>query len=392
MIISTGMVGPYIVPDITELGVYFSRDAGWTWEYITNGSHTYEIGNRGAIMLMTLDIALTNEMRYSIDEGLTWTSCQMTAVNYDVDDIVSDPKMSSGIFLVHGKRDGKGVIVQVDFADVHENDCIGYNSPDTPTSQYETWEPSDIRGNNCLLGRRLQYIRRKRTEKCDNPANIDTSAVTIVKNCSCTEENYQCDYCFTRSKDGTCILDVSYCANFDPKQPPAKCNGIYYETLGYRRVPGDTCDPTSGVNHMPIPKQCPAHAPEPAPVVVIPPNNQGGPSIKVDSHATAVIGFLVVFAFIALLVVILWYMSGRNPTVRDYISQCVPERFLPDFKIPGAAYSVLEEGVDGDAPALTLDNDSDDKVQEDDHTTSANKDANQITLDGSDDNDFNPRG
>src|SRR4051812_9696185 len=100
--------------------------------------------------------------------------------------------MSSGIFLIHGKRAEKGVIVQIDFADVHENDCVGYDAPDTLASNYETWEPSDSRVNNhCLLGRRTQYVRRKRTALCDNPVAIDTTKATIIKNCSCTEENYQ---------------------------------------------------------------------------------------------------------------------------------------------------------------------------------------------------------
>jgi len=235
----------------------------------------------------------------------------------------------------------------------------------------------------------MQYIRRKRSAKCDNPISIDTTKATLIKNCSCTEENYQCDYCFVRSESGKCEFDSAYCAQYDPKVPPTPCNGVWYESRGYRRVPGDTCDPSSGIDHMPIQRTCPYHAPEPAPVM--PPSDQKNPnvSVRVDSHATTVIGFLVVFAFVALLLVIVWYLSGRNPVLREYVSKCVPEKYLPDFKIPAAAYSVLEEGVDNDAPALTLDNDDDDKVQDDDNT---HNDGNKITLDGSDDAEFNPRG
>jgi len=304
----------------------------------------------------------------------------MTNMSFDVDDIVSDPKMASGIFLIHGKRGGVGVIVQADFADVHANDCIGHDSPGTPGSDYEIWTPSDNIGSKCLLGRESNYIRRKRTAHCDIPTSVTTKDVTIVRNCSCTEQNYQCDYCFTRV-NGKCDLDLVTCTDYDPKKPPEICIGTWDESRGYRRVPGDTCDPTGGIDHMPITRPCPAQAPQTAPSIS-PPNDMttgGGPNIKVDSHATTVIGALVVFAFIALLVVILWYLSGRNPAVRDFATKCIPERFLPDFKIPGAAYSVLEEGVDNDAPALELDNDDDDKVKEDDK-----KDK--------DDDDFNPRG
>lgn len=373
MIISTGSVGPYIIPnDNSGLGVFFSRDGGWTWQFITNGSYTYEIGNRGAILLMAHDIELTTDLEFSVDEGATWSTCGMVNTSFDVDDIVSDPKMSSGIFLLHGKRGSQGVIVFADFADVHDRDCVGHEAPGNPVSDFEIWTPSDSLGSKCLLGRQTEYIRRKPAAKCDISINITTKDATIVKNCSCTEENYQCDFCFTRIA-GRCEFDFTTCTNYDPKLPPKQCRGKWYETRGYRRVPGDTCDPTIGVDHMPIERECPPQAPGTAPD-----ENSGnvGPNVRVDSHATSVIVALVIFAFIALLVVILWYLSGRNSTVRDYATKCIPEKFLPDFKIPGAAYSVLEEDIDNDAPALDIEDD--DKVKEDSKTSK--------------DDDFNPRG
>jgi len=366
------MTGPYI-QSTSDIAVYFSRDAGWTWEYITNGSYTYEIGNRGAILLMTLDIQLTNEMRFSIDEGLNWTKCLMCNTTFDVDDIVSDPRMSSGVFLVYGKRDGKGVIVQADFADVHEFDCVGHDTPDVAGSDYETWEPSDSQGSNCLLGRRTKYVRRKRIAKCDNPVLIESKDVTIGKNCSCTELDYQCDYCFVRVGD-LCEPDTAYCANFDYKKPPAQCTSTWFESRGYRRVPGSTCDPTAGVDHMPIVRQCPLTAPAPinGPAAPDSSSDKVTPSITKDSKATTVIIFLIIFAFIAGLIVLFWYISGKNSTVREYVTKVIPERFLPDFSTEVAAYSVLEQDVDNDAPALQIDHSDDEKKN--------------------DEEDFNPRG
>jgi len=284
--------------------------------------------------------------------------------------------------LIHGKRAEHGVIVHIDFADVHENDCVGPDLPDTPGSDYETWEPSDSRGSSCLLGRRTKYVRRKREAKCDNPVDI-SSQVTIVKNCSCTEQNYQCDYCFTRLND-QCQFDMSFCGTYDPKQPPAICKGTWFENKGYRRVPGDTCDPSAGVDHMPIERQCPGGVPgggnQPAPAALTPqPTDNIKPPAK-ESSSTGIITFLLVFAFVALLIVIVWYSSGRNPAVREIISKCIPEKFLPDFKIPGASYSALTEDVEEDAPVLDLDN-------ENDIDTTNNKEAKNTDTG----NDFNPR-
>jgi len=339
-------------------------------------------------MLMALDLAYTKEMSYSIDEGLHWQACEMTNLTYDVDDIVSDPKMASGVFLIHGSRADKGVIVQIDFADVHENDCVGATTPDTPSSDYETWEPSDTLGSNCLLGRRTKYIRRKRESKCDNPADL-SSAVALIKNCSCTEENYQCDYCFTHV-GGVCQLDMSNCANYDPKKPPVPCKGTWYETKGYRRVPGDTCDSITGVDHMPILRQCPDAAPQAPSVEPTVPPDANKPSIKVDSNAGGIITFLFLFALVALILVLIWFMSGRNAQLRDFLIKCIPEKFLPDFKVPSAQYAALGEDVDDDAPILSLDNDSDGE-----NKTAEPKDKPEekqtITV-GQDGDTFNPRG
>lgn len=70
-------MGPYLEDNPKKLRAFVSRDAGWTWEDIDNstGTFSYEIGNRGAVILSAEMDGVTDHITYSLDEGRTWISC-----------------------------------------------------------------------------------------------------------------------------------------------------------------------------------------------------------------------------------------------------------------------------------------------------------------------------
>lgn len=49
-----------------------SRDAGHTWAHIAKGSHIYEMGDHGGLLLMAPDQHSTNKISFSWNEGQTW--------------------------------------------------------------------------------------------------------------------------------------------------------------------------------------------------------------------------------------------------------------------------------------------------------------------------------
>jgi hypothetical protein len=51
-----------------------SRDAGVTWSEIKKGSHIYEMGDHGGLLVMANDQFAVDTIWYSWDEGLTWDS------------------------------------------------------------------------------------------------------------------------------------------------------------------------------------------------------------------------------------------------------------------------------------------------------------------------------
>jgi hypothetical protein len=151
---------------------------------------------------------------------------------------------------------GNGVLVHLDFTGVHEGNCVGERLPGAPNSDYEIWEPSDVNdGDHCLLGRTMKYIRRKRDSKCIIPSEIVQSDVVIIRNCTCALINYECDYCFEMNVSGLCEPDPE-CGSYNPHQQPDPCDEVWYDTQGYRKVPGDSCDVENGVNLLPIRKPC----------------------------------------------------------------------------------------------------------------------------------------
>lgn len=72
IIIASGNVGLYL--DEKEINTYLSRDGGHSWYEIKKGHNVYGIADRGGLILMAKANTLVEEIIYSWDEGLTWTS------------------------------------------------------------------------------------------------------------------------------------------------------------------------------------------------------------------------------------------------------------------------------------------------------------------------------
>ena len=55
IMIGTGNVGYHLANKPSEVNTYMSRDGGVSWSEIKKGSHIYEIGNHGGILVMAKD-------------------------------------------------------------------------------------------------------------------------------------------------------------------------------------------------------------------------------------------------------------------------------------------------------------------------------------------------
>jgi hypothetical protein len=260
IIIANGNVGQYLSNVADEIATFLSRDGGLNWFEIHKGSHIYEIGDHGALIVIADDGAPTDTIYFSWDEGLTWHDIKISSEKIMIKNIVIDPNSISQNFVVYGEANKKGVkkgvILGLDFSSLHEPQCRNPDSPNTDDSDYETWSPNDGRaGHECLLGKKVVYVRRKRQAECFNGLTFERK--TDVKFCDCTDEDYECDYGFARSyiNDPCTPIDKSTKNQTNLYEPPEDCHGHYTISKGYRKIPGDVC--INGVKYDPIVLQCP---------------------------------------------------------------------------------------------------------------------------------------
>mmetsp|Transcript_43514 Transcript_43514/g.85182 ORF Transcript_43514/g.85182 Transcript_43514/m.85182 type:complete len:845 (-) Transcript_43514:294-2828(-) len=262
IIMSTGTVGRYLRQNNAEINTYLSRDAGLTWSEVAKGSHIYEMGDHGGLLVMANDDALTDHVLYSWNEGVTWTRLQISDEPFQIENIIIEPSSTALEFIVYGWAEESGVLVYLDFSDLHQQTCQGHDSPDTSSSDYETWSPSDGRlGGKCLMGHTVTYIRRKPEKQCFNPEMFERP--TFVENCACTRHDFECDYGY----EPEAAVDESSSKCVEMKMSPKhadpfvlragdKCVGSYRVTKGYRRIPGDTC--TGGAEWDAMEAPCPS--------------------------------------------------------------------------------------------------------------------------------------
>jgi len=247
LVLATGNIGMHLSSRPQEVNTYFSRDAGLTWFEIAKGSHIYEFGDHGALIVMAKDLAVTDSLYYTWDEGMHWNSVKIVKEPFEVVNIIIEPEATSQRFVVYGARqteEGKteGVLVYVDFANLHERPCRGAHEAGSADSDYEHWTPSDGRhGEECFMGHEIMYTRRKRSSSCFN--GIAFERPRKVHDCQCTEQDYECDIGYTRPIGGGLCrkvegVNVSAFNNLHHRCPSGE---FYYITTGYRKVPGDTC-------------------------------------------------------------------------------------------------------------------------------------------------------
>ncbi|KAI2656216.1 Sortilin-related receptor [Labeo rohita] len=114
------------------------------------------------------------------------------------------------------------------------------------TNEGETWKEFQFseqeRGNGCLLGREMVYKRRSPHATCFNGEDFDRPVT--LSNCSCTRQDYECDYGFKLSEDlslEVCVPDPEFSGNLYAPPVPCPVGTTYRRSKGYRKVSGDSC-------------------------------------------------------------------------------------------------------------------------------------------------------
>ncbi|KAG2364310.1 vacuolar protein sorting/targeting protein 10 [Suillus spraguei] len=240
VVMAVGNVGESLAT-YTESDTFLSRNGGFTWEEVHKDAHLWEFGDSGSIIVIVNDEEPTDHVLFTTDEGLTWREFKFTTEKIRVKDIMTVPEDTSRKFILLGDypatRDS--VIVHLDFSSLTHKKCI-VDVDDPGHDDFELWSPSEERDSLCLFGRQTLYHRRKRDVNCvvgDTPKALDN----IVQNCTCTREDFECEFNYVRNGDNECVLVPGR----KPRPSDDSCrNGedYWYDRTAYQKVLVSTCE------------------------------------------------------------------------------------------------------------------------------------------------------
>jgi hypothetical protein len=109
--------------------------------------------------------AETKMVRFSYNNGLTWSFINFNESNVFVSNIVIEPTNNNHHFLLTGfefdtkENSKKGVVFHLDFSEYHLRECKGYDDVDKSDSDYEKFVPHTYKSSKCNSPKRITKIR-----------------------------------------------------------------------------------------------------------------------------------------------------------------------------------------------------------------------------------------
>ncbi len=107
-----------------------------TWAEVRKGSHIYEFGDHGGLLVMADDTTLSHSVWYSWDSGHSWTELIISDFAFQIENIIIEPTATSQVFIVYGWHENSGVLVYLNFGELHLRECVGRDRPNMEDSDY----------------------------------------------------------------------------------------------------------------------------------------------------------------------------------------------------------------------------------------------------------------
>ncbi|SCV04049.1 LAMI_0H13036g1_1 [Lachancea mirantina] len=293
MMVGVGSVGKELAP-VKDCSTFITLDAGNTWREVRKGSHHWEYGDQGSIIVLVKDVEKTNYITYSIDSGKTWNDFEFSEKEVSVEDIVTTPHDSVMRFLIVAKSTSvigqKTQLFTIDFSRVFPRQCV------LDWSRPENDDYSAVKLTDCMFGHQAEYLK-KISDDCFIGAAPLEKSYRIVKNCSCTRDDFECDYNYYKASDGTCKL----VEGLDPAELEETCKKHpdlveFFKPTGYRKVPLSTCVGGLNLDQASVPQPCPGK------------EKEFRDRHKASRSSVVVITLLPLFVFLAAM----WFIYDRG--------------------------------------------------------------------------------
>ena len=246
MMLAVGNVGEQLVPKTEDdTFTFITRDGGMTWKAIRKGNFIWEYGDQGSVIVIVEKRVATTVVYYTLDEGEVWNEYAFSDVKMKILSISTVPSDNALNFLLWGHEEGKKTFstVNIDFSGLKEREHqCNLDESHPENKDYVFWQPKHpLQKDDCLFGHKARYHRKRIEADCRNGPLIE-QLHSFAENCTCTRQDFECDYNYERQADGSCNLvpglpqpDHSLICKEDSSAVE------FYEPTGYRRIPLTTC-------------------------------------------------------------------------------------------------------------------------------------------------------
>uniref|UniRef100_A0A8D0MXJ0 VPS10 domain-containing receptor SorCS2 n=1 Tax=Sus scrofa TaxID=9823 RepID=A0A8D0MXJ0_PIG len=251
LIMGAGNLGSQLVEYKEEM--YITSDCGHTWRQVFEEEHHILYLDHGGVIVAIKDTSIPLKiLKFSVDEGLTWSTHNFTSTSVFVDGLLSEPGDETLVMTVFGHISFRSdwELVKVDFRPSFSRQCS--------EQDYSSWDLTNLQGDRCVMGQQRSFRRRKPTSWCIKGRSF--TAALAARVCQCRASDFLCDYGFERAPSSG--SDASTCfANFwfNPLSPPDDCvlGQTYTSSLGYRKVVSSACEGGVDPRQSPSQLQCP---------------------------------------------------------------------------------------------------------------------------------------
>ncbi|KAM3938649.1 VPS10 domain-containing receptor SorCS2 isoform 1-T1 [Leptodactylus fuscus] len=255
LIMGAGNLGSQLVEYKEEM--YITSDCGKTWRQVFEEEHHILYLDHGGVIVAIKDTSIPLKiLKFSVDEGYSWSVHNFTSTSVFVDGLLSEPGDETLVMTVFGHISYRSEweLVKVDFRPSFVRECT--------EEDYDSWNLSNIQGDHCIMGQQRSFRKRKTSSWCIKGRSF-TSALTS-RICQCESTDYVCDYGFeqevTQKQTSRCFADFW----FNPDSPPEHCTvgQSYTSTTGYRKVVSNVCEGGIDLQENFARYQCPLIAPK----------------------------------------------------------------------------------------------------------------------------------
>ncbi|XP_034757086.1 VPS10 domain-containing receptor SorCS2 isoform X5 [Etheostoma cragini] len=183
LIMGAGNLGSKLVEYKEEM--YITSDCGKTWRQVFEEEHHILYLDHGGVIVAIKDTSIPLKiLKFSIDEGRTWTVHNFTSTSVFVDGLLSEPGDETLVMTVFGHISYRSdwELVKVDFRQSFSHQCT--------ESDYVSWQLTNLQGEKCIMGQERSFRKRKDTAFCIKGKSYISALTT--KPCQCTEQDFNC--------------------------------------------------------------------------------------------------------------------------------------------------------------------------------------------------------